>query len=130
MNKTCARKLITEVTNNFELLHQYITVHSASSFNPLEAICLNHCPEIYPLLAEKQKCYEILKSFSDDIAVFGKFQTTTILALEFYPPLTREIILLNIADQIGMKNPERVNAKHVHNHARSLGFKRPQHITS
>ena len=130
MNNACARKLITEVTNNFELLHQYITVHSASSFNPLETICLNHCPDIYPLLAEKQKCYEILKSFSDDIAVFGQFQITTILALELYPPLTRKIILLKIAEQIGMENPECVNAKHVHVHAKSLGFQLPQHVTS
>ncbi|MDP5136711.1 hypothetical protein ORJ04_12205 [Rheinheimera baltica] len=130
MNNSCARKLITEVTNNFELLHQYITIHSASSFNPLETICLNHCPEIYPLLVEKQKCYEILKSFSEDIAVFAQFQTTTILALEFYPPLTRKIILLKIAEQIGMNNPENVKAKHVHDHAKSLGFHLPEHITS
>lgn len=129
MNNYFARQLISTTLSSFTQLHNYNAKQPRATFNSqtLEAICLGHCPDLYPLIVEKQKCYEILKSFSEDVSAFDCFNTKTILALEFYPPQTRSLILFNIAEQVGMNNPERVTAAHVHHQAKIMGYQLPTH---
>lgn len=130
MNNYFARQLISNTLSSFTRLHNYNAKKTLTSFNSqnLEIICLEYCFDLYPLIVEKQKCYEILKSFSEDVSAFDYFKTTTILALEFYPPQMRALILFNIAEQVGINNPERVTATHVHHQAKILGFQLPVHV--
>lgn len=123
MNHIFARQKISLALNSHSDLDNLdITVQQ------LKMLCAKYQPALYPQLVEKLKCHEILIEFTDDLKTFDRFKTNAILALEFYPPQARKIILLNIAVLIGDNNPEHVTPQHIYQQGQLLGFSLPKHI--
>lgn len=98
------------------------------TYQQLKMLCAEHQPNLYPQLVEKLKCHQILREFTNDVQTFDRFKTNAILALEFFPPQAREIILLNIAVIIGDNNPEHVTPQLIYQQGQLLGFSLPKHI--
>lgn len=122
MNHIFARQKISLALNSHsDLANLDITVQQ------LKMLCAKYQPALYPQLVEKLKCHEILIEFTDDLKTFDRFKTNAILALEFFPPKAREIILLKIANRIG-DNPEHVTPQHIYQEGQHLGFSLPKHI--
>lgn len=117
----------TQITKQALKSHTYLESLGMSD-KQLQMLCAEFCPHLYPKLVEQLKCHDILSEFSNDVQTFDRFKTNTILALEFYPPQAREIIMLDIANLIGDDNPEDVTPQHIYQQGLLLGFSLPKHI--